>query len=87
MTANGVDERERSGSVPEFLVIYRYLLSKNLATRSEQQRTRTRKNNDFKTMSERTSAYTSECQISRTLGHFVIAITNKKSNVNLCSLS
>ena len=28
MTANGVDEWERSGSVPEFLVIYRYLLSK-----------------------------------------------------------
>ena len=43
MTANGVDERERSGSVPEFLVIYRYLSSKNLATRSEQQRTRTYK--------------------------------------------
>ena len=28
MTANGVDERERSASVPEFLVIYRYLSSK-----------------------------------------------------------
>ena len=41
MTANGVDERERSGSVPEFLVMYRYLSSKNLAKRSEQQRTRT----------------------------------------------
>ena len=54
-------------SVPEFLVIYRYLSSKNLATRSEQQRTRTykqTKNNDFKTTSERTSAYSSECQIS-----------------------
>ena len=75
MIANGVNEWERSGSIPEFLVIYRYLSSKNLVTRSEQQRTWTykkTKNNDFKTMSERTAAYTSEYQIfpkfSRTLG-------------------
>ena len=28
MTANGVDERERSGSAPKFFVIYRYPSSK-----------------------------------------------------------
>ena len=39
----GVNEWERSGSVPEFLVIYRYLSSKKLVTRSEQQPTRTYK--------------------------------------------
>ena len=43
------------------------------------------KNNDFKTTSKRTSAYTSECQISpefsRTLGQFVIVWRGLKSSL------
>ena len=91
MTANWVNEWKRSGSVPEFLVIYRYLSSKNLVTRSEQQRTWTYKkmnNYDFKTMSERTSVYTSECQISpkfsRTLAYAGPIIEEIYNIINLC---
>ena len=52
-------------------MIYRYLSSKNLATRSEQERTRTYKKKQKKQRPQnnvlgRTSAYTSECQISPT---------------------
>ena len=69
MPANGVNEWERH-------VIYLYVL---LTTQSEQQGmqlTQKKKKNEFKSMSEWTSAYTSECQIFlyawHTLGQFVM---------------
>ena len=51
IAANGVDEQERYGSVPEFLVISRQKISPHGANNNEHEL-------------QQTSAYTSECQIS-----------------------
>ena len=72
MSANGINEWERS-------VIYLYLSLKIPATRSEQQQTRTYNNKkhatNFNTMSERTSAYTSEYQIFPYAGQICYSVT------------
>ena len=56
-----------------FIVISRRKISLHGANNNEHELTKNEKKNDFKTMSERTSAYTSEChispKISRTLAY------------------
>ena len=66
-------------SVPEFHEIYRYLSSKNLATRSEQQRTQTYKKRKTTISKQRPSELQRlpanakfPPEFSRTLGQFVI---------------